>query len=174
MCGAVCSWWIIFQNTWSPIFQYRYHLCIITLLERPKRLSAQLYFWANYSNSAKVNPNGGLVRYTWGRGLIAICPDTLKIWILERDLTNGPLSCDRAIRYSGLGVHLVGHVRDFLDWLIIWILELLYHFKMDTVYLFPSSVRDVASWLVGGRCFLWILWHGEMVLHPNKQSVSDK
>ena len=33
------------------------------------------------------------------------------------DLTNGPrsVSCDRAIRYSGLGVRSVGPVGDFLD-----------------------------------------------------------
>ena len=44
-------------------------------------------------------------------------------WIpskIEWDLTNGPrpVSCDRAIRYSGLGVRSVGPVGDFLDeWL---------------------------------------------------------
>ena len=36
---------------------------------------------------------------------------------IEWDLTNRPrsVSCDRAIRYSGLGVRSVGPVRDFLD-----------------------------------------------------------
>ena len=35
----------------------------------------------------------------------------------EWDLTNGPrsVSCDRAIRYSGLGVRSVGPVVDFLE-----------------------------------------------------------
>ena len=36
---------------------------------------------------------------------------------IEWDLTNGPrsVSCDRAIRYSGLGVRSVGPVEDFLE-----------------------------------------------------------
>ena len=36
---------------------------------------------------------------------------------IEWDLTNGPrsVSCDRVIRYPGLGVCSVGHVGDFLE-----------------------------------------------------------
>ena len=38
---------------------------------------------------------------------------------IEWDLTNGPLrEVARAIRYSGLGVHSVGPVGDFLDMMI--------------------------------------------------------